>query len=81
LSRAGRSKTFIRKKKPHIQNKNTNKQPAISNSNKGDEWHNTMDGGRTHNGEAEVVDLVREHLQTFKKKKKKREREEVRRGG
>ena len=45
--------------------KNTNKQPASSNSSQeGYERHNTVEGGQTHSEEAEVAYLVEEHLQT-----------------
>jgi hypothetical protein len=45
--------------------KNTNKQPASNNNNwEGNEWHNIVEGRRTHNEEVKVVDLVEKHLQT-----------------
>ena len=43
--------------------KNTNKQSTNSSKSQGgDEWHNMMEGGQIHNGEANVTDLVGEHL-------------------
>jgi hypothetical protein len=45
--------------------KNTNKQLASNSSDwEGDEQHNTVECGQTHSREAEVADLVEEHLQT-----------------
>jgi hypothetical protein len=43
--------------------KNINKQPVSSGQGE-DERHDTVKGGWTYSKEAEVVDLVREHLQT-----------------
>ena len=45
--------------------KNTNKQLANSNSNRGgDERHNTVEGEQTHSKDAKVANLIGEHLQT-----------------
>lgn len=43
--------------------KHTNKQLVSSSSGRGgDEQHNMVEGRRTHNEEAEVTNLVKEHL-------------------
>jgi hypothetical protein len=64
--------------------KNINKQPASSSSGRGgDELHNSVEGGRMHSEEANIADLVGEHLQILKKTKTKgvgRVRAESRRG-
>jgi hypothetical protein len=59
--------------------KNTNKQPASSSGQGGDEQYNIVEGGRTHSREAKVADLVEKHLQTQRKIKKKQK--EMGRGG
>ena len=45
--------------------KNINNPQAVAVARGRDEWDNKVKGGRMHNKEAEVVDLVGEHLQTF----------------
>jgi hypothetical protein len=58
-------KAYLERRKLLFKTKNRNKQPASSSSDwGGDEWHNIVEGGRTHNGDAEVANLVKEHLQT-----------------
>jgi hypothetical protein len=60
---------YLQRRNLLFKTKNTNKQPASSSSGwRGDEQHNTVEGGRMHDGEAEVVDLVGKHLQTLKNK-------------
>jgi hypothetical protein len=54
--------------------KNTNKQPASSSGQGGDEQYNIVEGGRTHSREAKVADLVEKHLQTQRKRKIKNRR-------
>jgi hypothetical protein len=52
-----------REKKHFIQNKKYKQTTASRSSDRGgDEQHNTAEGGRTHSGEAKVVDIVEEHL-------------------
>ena len=58
-------KANLERKNLLFKTKNTNKQLiSSSNSQGGDERHNTMEGGRTHNKETEITDLVKKHLQT-----------------
>jgi hypothetical protein len=48
-----------------FKSKNTNKQLVRSRSGqREDEQYNIVEGGRMHSREAEVTDLVGEHLQT-----------------
>ena len=44
----------------------------------GDEQHNLVKGGQIHSKEAEVINLVGEHLQTKRKRKEKKGRGRVR---
>ena len=54
-------KNLLFKKKKKKTQTNHHKQHQQS---KGDEWHNTIEGGQMHRGDAEVSNLIKENLQT-----------------
>jgi hypothetical protein len=60
----------LERKKLLFKTKNTNKQSASNSGRRGDEQHNTVEGGRMHSGDAKVANLVGEHLKKSTKKKK-----------